>query len=509
MAVALLLSATSFAMAQKATPTAQSKKQNVAVNAPLRATYDGVELIRQKDATGKDKELLVRVQVDVSKLNIPSTGALAIAPYLASKDDPSKRVDLKELIVAGNNRALAIKRGIALGNAPKSFSDGSELVKYSKLAHKVITLQRTIPFEEWMKMSDLYVREQTLGCATCYNSRYGDGVLLGSLRAEPYIPNFKPEYIKPEVEEVKCRADKIETHFNYKVARHELLRNFGNNAKEFERVDKFMHSFSEDKNIQMSDYVIDGYASPEGNFNSNIALSQRRANSFAEYMQSKYGISRSKMRINWYGEDWNGLRAAVEKSNLANKDQIISIIDTYSSDVQRKAQLKALEGGKTYSYLLKEIYPPLRRNEMTVGYTVRAFELEEALVIYRTKPAQLSIEEFFRVANTFNKGSEEFLQVFLTAHKYFPNDAVANLNAAAAYLNSDAPSASQDALKQVEAMLQKAPKDAVETLNNKAIALFYKGDVAGAKAYFTAAMKKGSKSAAFNLEELEKREASL
>ena len=194
---------------------------------------------------------------------------------------------------------------------------------------------------------------------------------------------------------------------------------------------------------------------------------------------------------------------------MANKDQIISIIDTYSSDVQRKAQLKALEGGKTYSYLLQEFYPPLRRNEMTVGYTVRAFELEEALVIYRTKPAQLSIEEFFRVANTFNKGSEEFLEVFLTAHKYFPNDAVANLNAAAAYLNSDMPSASQDALKQVEAMLQKAPKDAVETLNNKAIALFYKGDVAGAKALFTAAMKRGSKSAAFNLEELEKREASL
>ena len=77
--------------------------------------------------------------------------------------------------------------------------------------------------------------------------------MIGSLRAEPYVPKFKPEFIKPEVEAVKRRADKIETHFNYKVGRHELLRNFGNNAKEFDFVDKFMHSFSEDENIQMSD----------------------------------------------------------------------------------------------------------------------------------------------------------------------------------------------------------------------------------------------------------------
>ena len=508
-AVAVFLSVASFAMAQNTTPAAKSKKQNVATNPYLRATYNGVELIRQKDASGKDKDLLIRMQVDVSNLNLQSSEAVSVAPYLASKKDPNKRVDLKELIVAGNNRALVIKRNIALNNAPQSVKNSSELVKYSKLPRRVITLQRTVPFEEWMKMSDLYIRERTFGCATCSNAPCGDGILIGSLRAEPYVPMFKPEFIKPEVEAVKRRADKIETHFNYKVGRHELLRNFGNNAKEFDFVDKFMHSFSEDENIQMSDYVIDGYASPEGNFNSNIALSQRRANSFADYMRTTYGISRSKMRINWHGEDWKGLRAAVEKSNFANKNAIINIIDSYSTDVQREARIKALDGGKTYNRLLQELYPPLRRNEMTVGYTVKAFDLEEALTVYRTKPSQLSLEEFFRVANTFKQGSEEFLEVFLTAHKFFPNDAVTNLNTAAAYINIDAPETNVDALKKAEEMLQKAPKDAVETMNNKAIVLFKKGDVEQARKLFEAAAAKQSRAAVSNLHEMDKWKESL
>lgn len=509
-AVAVLLSAASIATAQNTTTAVQpANKQNIAVKPATRASYEGVELIRQKDASGKDKDLLVRVQVDASKLDLQSTEALAVSPYLASQNDPSKRVDLKELVIAGNNRALAIKRSIALHNAPKDFKESSELVKFTKLSRKIITLQRTIPFEDWMKKSDLFVRERTFGCATCFNDQYGAPLLLGSLRAEPYLPNFKTEYITPEVEAVKRRADKIETHFNYKVGRHELLHDFGNNAKEFEFVDKFMRSFTDDDNIQMSDYVIDGYASPEGDFNSNMSLSQRRANSFADYMRTTYGIARNKMRINWHGEDWKGLRAAVEKSDYANKNAIINIIDSYSTDVQRETRIKALDGGNTYNRLLQELYPPLRRNEMTVGYTVKAFDLEEALKVYHTKPSQLSIEEFFRVANTFKEGSEDFLEVFLTAHKFYPNDAVTNLNTAAAYINIDAPETNVEALKKAEEMLQKAPKDAPETMNNKAIVLFKKGDVEQARKLFEAAAAKQSRAAVSNLHEMDKWKESL
>ena len=61
---------------------------------------------------------------------------------------------------------------------------------------------------------------------------------------------------------------------------------------------------------------------------------------------------------------------------------------------------------------------------------VRSFFIEEAKEILKTKPQQLSLQEMFLVAQTYEPGSPEFNEVFDIAVRLFPDDETANLNAA-------------------------------------------------------------------------------
>ena len=463
--------------------------------------YQNLKIVRVKDYLGKTKTVKIDFDFDINTLvDLKSTEMLFVSPQLlgANKEEPKL---LPGLMLAGNNKYLTTRRKIALGNTGKLFMPPAQLYRLKDLKGKTfVHYSQEIPFEDWMRDASFGISEQRLGCASCPNVG-ATPYVFARVYEDPYKPQYQNLYVKPAVEAIKQRADRQEARFNYRQGRYELLRDFGNNAAEFKRVDEFIKSFVNDKNLNVSDFAIDGYASPEGNFQSNITLSKNRAYSFASYLKTTYNIASNRMKINWYGEDWDGLRKAVEASSLTNKKQIVDIIDKYDTDVKREAAISALDGGVTFAKLLKDFYPPLRRNVYSVSYVVKGFTLEEALKVYRTKPGQLSLEELFHVANTYEKGSKEFIDVFETAVALFPNDPVANLNTGSALLESGQ---SEKAIRH----LRKAG-DTPEANNNLGIAYSQMGEYNKARAYFEKALKQGCKPAEQNIAELDKLEKSL
>ena len=104
--------------------------------------------------------------------------------------------------------------------------------------------------------------------------------------------------------------------------------------------------------------------------------------------------------------------------------------------------MRQIADGAPYRELLERIYPALRRTDYTIDYTIRNFTLDESRELFQSDPGQLSLEEMYRVAETFEPGSEEFIKVFETAVELYPDDPVSNLNAAnAALMRKDAESA--------------------------------------------------------------------
>ena len=103
-------------------------------------------------------------------------------------------------------------------------------------------------------------------------------------------------------------------------------------------------------------------------------------------------------------------------------------------------------------------------------YTVVNFDVEQGRIIIRENPKYLSLNEMYQVANSYPKGSKDFVNVFDIAVRMYPTDAVANLNAGAVAL-------SQKDLNAAVKFMEKADHNTAEFINNTGVYNFLNGDI--------------------------------
>ena len=112
----------------------------------------------------------------------------------------------------------------------------------------------------------------------------------------------------------------------------------------------------------------------------------------------------------------------------------------------------------------------------------------------------LSLNEMYLVANTYPNGSKEFINVFETAVRLFPEDDIAKLNAAVAALSCRDIETAERYLDQVK------HRELPEYANAAGVLALLKDDYESARKYLQIAVDAGLEVAGKNLEELEKRE---
>ena len=260
----------------------------------------------------------------------------------------------------------------------------------------------------------------------------------------PTAPKLQPSdmlFYRPEAEKVKLRAEHATVRIQFKVGKHDIVSSFGQNYLELAKATRILKPLVETPDdIEVQKLTITGYASPEGDYNANLALSQRRADSFKSYLITMYGSlsGLSQFPAVGKGEDWVGLRKAVEESAyVPMKEDVLRVIDGYSIEGGRKTRLMQLGGGSVYKYMLENLYPLLRRMDMEVSYKVRNFKPEEVESVYNRRPQDLSQEEIYEVAQRRNKDGvahAEFGREYDMAARFYPDDKIANLNASSAAL---------------------------------------------------------------------------
>ncbi len=283
---------------------------------------------------------------------------------------------------------------------------------------------------------------------------------------------------------------------HFPVNQMKIYPDYRHNPSELAAIKHTVDVVKNDVNTTITEIAIVGYASPEGRYAANARLAQGRAEALKSYVMNEYGFKADLFKVNSVPEDWAGLRAYVAKNDLPLKEEILSIIDKNESDFDVKEErIKALDGGKVYAALLQDCYPALRHSDYTVRYVVRGFDVEEAKQIIKLRPQQLSLQEMFLVAQTYEKGSDEFNEVFDVAVRMFPDDPTANINAAAIELQ-------RGDLQQAVRYLDKADAQASATLNNRGVLKLLQGDLDSAENYFKQAQAKDSVEAGANLEEV-------
>lgn len=431
--------------------------------------------------------LRIQLQLDLTSIELNNQQMLQLTPVLKSKDRADE-YRYAPIIVAGRIRDKVITRQSDLPNDKRL-----KYVVRRNGKEQLLPVELETLFEAWMYEADLFLEETISGCAECELGK-NNYLISNRIVAPKFVPEYQLQYVTPEAEEVKHRSETYAALLNFRVGRYELLRDFENNAAILHDVDKIVSEIRNDDNLTIQEMEVTGYASPEGNYNSNMVLSKNRTFSFVDYLVSAHNIDRALVKTDWKGEDWEGLRKSVSNSPLTERDAVIRIIDQNQDINKRKQQLQAMPGG-VYRTLLNEYYPPLRRIEYTFSYIARPFNVNEAKEVMKKKPQHLSLNEMFLVAQTYKEGSPEFDQVFDVAVRLFPESVVANLNVSVQEINQGALNKAIDRLKGL---------NTPEALNNLGVAYVQKGEYEEAAGCFSKAAAMGNTVAANNEAQLER-----
>ena len=216
-------------------------------------------------------------------------------------------------------------------------------------------------------------------------------------------------------------------------------------------------------------------------------LATNRAKALTDYVRQLYNLPASVFApAEATPENWEGLRRAVagmDDQTLPHRQEILSIIDDASLQPDPKEWRIKSRYTAEYQYLLREVYPGLRRSDYDISFNFSDFTLEQAKEIYKTRPYQLSLRELWDVAQTMEPNSPEYNKVLQQAVNIYPDDPVANLNLANVAIRQ------KDLLK-AETLLERAG-DSAEAQNARAVLAILQQRYADAERLLQQAQQKG------------------
>jgi hypothetical protein len=235
-------------------------------------------------------------------------------------------------------------------------------------------------------------------------------------------------YVEPERETKLCEY-KGSAYVDYPVNDTKLYPTFRDNPVELRKVRTTIDQVMMDSLSTIQCITIHGYASPEGKYENNQRLSKERTLTMRKYIADTFALSDSIIAYQSTAEDWQGLRKYIEDSSIDSKDIFLKLID---EDLDPDLKLQKMQdiSPSDYNYLLEGIFPRLRRCDYTISYIVRNLTLSETHRLLKTRPESLSLREFYDLAVDEGIETEAFNQVMLLAAKTYPNNEIANLNAA-------------------------------------------------------------------------------
>ena len=271
------------------------------------------------------------------------------------------------------------------------------------------------------------------------------------LRTVPTLP-FK----MPDPEDTKIRTIQGRAFLDFPVNETVIYPRYRRNPEELQRLNKTIENALFDKSFKVQRVVLHGYASPESPYSNNTRIAKGRTQALKSYVCRKFGISESIVQTHYTPEDWDNLRTFIEtngenrrvKGNVwyeregivetpvmpqyvtDSRKELLDVIDLDMDPDEKEAALKKVDGGRPYNWLLQHVYPGLRHTDYIIEYVVKRYPVKESRRLIYTHPEALSTEEMYLVAQSYEEGSDGWLDALLIAARQYPEDETANLNAA-------------------------------------------------------------------------------
>lgn len=186
-----------------------------------------------------------------------------------------------------------------------------------------------------------------------------------------------------ELDTVSCASQRVLFSQSHSTINPEL----SDNAAVLESLTSQLRQLS--KTGQLLRVDIQAGASPEGPAELNRNLSVARAHALRTYLLKQDGLDAALVSVTPLGVDWRGLRDMVAASGMGAKHEVLNILDNTPVWIYakgrivdgRKKQLMNLNGGRTWNYMLRWLFPTLRNSCAVYVYTKPAAPAEKAAAV--------------------------------------------------------------------------------------------------------------------------------
>lgn len=312
--------------------------------------------ITENTLTQDGRNAIVTFKVDTDDNSIPSKRKEIIMPYIYNGKDT---VWLETLEVYGKGRYKREKQENFLAGEKDWDLEQGQTLKGEVYSYRAVT-----PLKRWMAPANLGIRREMVGCA-CEEDLSDENIASGDLFQEPPVEARripKDFALADATRQWDFGQDELEIIF--KVSKIDIDSSVFNNEVTFGKILAAVDKIYANPKFKVDQIEIAGYASPEGTPQFNKWLGENRAKALIDYIitnRPQYNLTMENFKVRNGEENWEGLRRLTLASPIPDEEirQIVAIIDS-DAGIARKDQLKALNGGRTYAKMLKDVYPHLR-----------------------------------------------------------------------------------------------------------------------------------------------------
>lgn len=295
------------------------------------------------------------------------------------------------------------------------------VISYANGGHA--TMRTAFPYTDEMASSDLYMTfnakkgNKVLKCPEV-KIGYGVNATAALVRETAKTANFS---IAPDNFQ-RIISQKQAANIKFLIGQANLRGSELNSKTVKDFIKTLKDIKSDEQSLVLRNVDVSAYASPDGAYNINERLAERRgevAENYAKQQLRKQKID-GYVNMKYTAEDWEGFQELVSQSNLQDKDVILRVLSMYQDPEQREQEIKNIS--TVYGDLASAVLPELRRSRMIINYDVIGRSDQEILLQYDNDPSKLSVEEMLYAGDVLTKGTEYAQKILTKTTEVYPND---------------------------------------------------------------------------------------
>ncbi len=323
-------------------------------------------------------ELAVSLPLGIAKDSVGGDYAVEMTPFLYNGAGDTLRLD--PVIFRAQRNAKYVDRLRYFGDMDPAFCP--EYAAGETMNYTATVSRADVPWIWGADGVSLGVEREKAGC--CKVEPMAPLLLGSALWVVPFAPVWAPvpdntgkagalEIDNPVLQHISkyrpyddtrvLRKEEGALYVHFPLDKWDLRRDFRDNADILDRIVDITAQIISDSTSNVKIIQIIGLASVEGPLKRNMLLGQNRADALKTYIQRNVdNVPDSLFEVVNGGEAWTELRDQIEDLDFEGRDQLLEIMATESNPDARERKMKALRGGRPYSYLRDNVLSDQRNS---------------------------------------------------------------------------------------------------------------------------------------------------